>query len=255
MSAFIQAPPIAVPAVTQHDPLDYLTRSTVTAYPKGGIIYTQDQPATNIYLLVQGKVTVSRLDGHGKSVLLHICLPEEFFGEASLSCAVFPEAATAIEKCLVMTWRAEQIEEIATARPNLALALLQMTSRRSVELIDRIEGFAHCSIEDRLAKALLGFAERFGSPAEGGCVEISPFTHESLAKYVGTSREVVTGAMGRFRAKGWLRYSRHSISINVRSLAAQISQPAAFKSANPGVEFGNAVGSSGTGAKVRQMSA
>jgi len=44
-------------------------------------------------------------------------------------------------------------------------------------------------------------------------VRMAPFTHELLAQYVGTSREIVTYYMNQFRRRGYLRYSRKGITL------------------------------------------
>jgi CRP-like cAMP-binding protein len=41
-----------------------------------------------------------------------------------------------------------------------------------------------------------------------------PITHELLAKYVGTSREIVTQHMSQLRRKGLLDYSRAGIEFD-----------------------------------------
>jgi CRP-like cAMP-binding protein len=42
---------------------------------------------------------------------------------------------------------------------------------------------------------------------------MAPFTHELLAQCVGTSREIVTHYMNRFRKEGYLQYSRRGIVL------------------------------------------
>jgi hypothetical protein len=40
-----------------------------------------------------------------------------------------------------------------------------------------------------------------------------PLTHEMLGRYVGTSREIVSHYMNRFRKRGYVSYSRHGIIL------------------------------------------
>jgi hypothetical protein len=49
---------------------------------------------------------------------------------------------------------------------------------------------------------------------EDGSVRMMPFTHALLSQYVGTSREIVTHYMNRFRKQGYMNYSRQGISLN-----------------------------------------
>jgi CRP/FNR family transcriptional regulator, cyclic AMP receptor protein len=68
--------------------------------------------------------------------------------------------------------------------------------------------FSVDTIERRLAGSLIRFSERLGILEDGGFVRIMPFTHELLSRYVGTSREIITQYMNRFRKQGYLTYSR-----------------------------------------------
>jgi len=45
------------------------------------MIYNQDQPSTSIYLVIDGKIKVSRLADDGHQVVMDIYQPDEFFGE------------------------------------------------------------------------------------------------------------------------------------------------------------------------------
>jgi CRP-like cAMP-binding protein len=93
------------------------------------------------------------------------------------------------------------------------VALLQMLAQRNAEFTRRIESFATDTIERRLARSLLRFSERLGSLEDDGSVRMMPFTHKMLSGYVGTTREVVTLHMNRFRKQGYVSYSRFGISL------------------------------------------
>jgi len=102
--------------------------------------------------------------------------------------------------------------------PRLAIALLQLVVRRSLEFAERIERFSVESIERRLARTLVRFAGRFGSEAGDGTLTMDAFTHEVLSQYVGTSREIVTHYMSQFRREGYVQYSRRVIALQQRAL-------------------------------------
>jgi len=194
---------------TMEDPLAHLPRSTITEYKKGQDIYSQARPSTALYLVIDGKVKVSCTAGDGRQVILDVYQGDEFFGEtALLHLTERADQATALENTRLMSWSIAEIEDIVTKRPRLAVALLQLMAQRSVEFGQRIESFSVDNIARRLARSLIRFGERFGSPEPDGSLRVAPFTHELLSQYVGTSREIVTHYMNQFRRQGYLRYSR-----------------------------------------------
>jgi CRP/FNR family transcriptional regulator len=196
------------------DPLAHLPCSTIVEYRKGQIIYSQDQPSTTLYLVIDGKVKVSRVADDGHQVVVDIYQSDEFFGESAfLNLPHRCEQATALENTKLMTWATAEIEDIATKRPRLAVALLQILVQRTVDFTHRIESFSLDNIARRLARSLIRFSERLGVEEQDGSVRMAPFTHELLSQYVGTSREIVTHYMNQFRRQGYLRYSRKGIIL------------------------------------------
>jgi len=196
------------------DPLAHLPCSTIVEYRKGQIIYSQDQPSTTLYLVIDGKVKVSRVADDGHQVVVDIYQADEFFGESAfLNLQHRCEQATALENCKLMTWTTAEIEDIATKRPRLAVALLQILVQRTVDFTHRIESFSLDNIARRLARSLIRFSDRLGVEEQDGSVRMAPFTHELLSQYVGTSREIVTHYMNQFRRQGYLRYSRKGIIL------------------------------------------
>jgi CRP/FNR family transcriptional regulator, cyclic AMP receptor protein len=196
------------------DPLAFLPCSVVTKYKVGQAIYSSHQPSTQIFLIVEGRVKVSR-QSSGAEVVVDVYQPDEFFGESALlGMEDRVERAVAIESSRVMRWSREEIEENTMLRPKLGLALLQLMARRTTDFEGRIQSFSGESVTERLTRALIRFAARCGTRGEDGTVTMPALTHELLSKYVGTSREIVTHHMNQFRRNGYLQYSRDGISLN-----------------------------------------
>jgi CRP/FNR family cyclic AMP-dependent transcriptional regulator len=149
------------------DPLAHLPCSTILEYRKGQTIYSRDQPSTSIYLVIDGKVKVCRMADDGRQVVVDLYQPDEFFGESAfLGPAQRTELSVALENTKLMTWTTTEIEEIASRRPRLAIALLQLLVQRSMDFGSRIESFSVDNIARRLARALIRFSERLGHAAE-----------------------------------------------------------------------------------------
>ena len=77
------SPTAFAPQKPLEDPLAHLPCSSIVEYRKGQMIYNQDQPSTSIYLVIDGKVKVSRLADDGHQVVVDIYQPDEFFGESA----------------------------------------------------------------------------------------------------------------------------------------------------------------------------
>src|SRR5665213_3167978 len=170
------SPMTAIQPKILEDPLAHLPCSTILEYRKGQTIYSQDQPSASIYLVIDGKVKVCRITDDGRQVVVDIYQPDEFFGESAfVSLAQRTELAVALENTKLMTWTTSEIEDIATRRPRLAIALLQLLVQRSMDFGSRIESFSVDNIARRLARALIRFSERLGHQTDDGSVQMIPF--------------------------------------------------------------------------------
>jgi len=219
------SPALMVPSRPIEDPLAHLARTNVVEYPKGQTIYDQHQPSLSVYLVISGKVKVSRLAGDGRQVVVDIYRPDDLFGESAfLDAPPRSDQAVAMEVTRLMSWTSAEIEAAIAKRPRLGMALLQILVQRSGDMARRVESLSVDNIARRLARSLLRFAERLGNQGQDGAVSMPPFTHELLAQYVGTSREIVTHYMSQFRRQGLLRYSRAGIAIHPAALTAWLHE-------------------------------
>lgn len=190
------------------------------AVPTVSTVFTSESISNHLYLVIDGKVKVARTTEANRSVVVDIYHTEEFFGESALLFNLpdrthhWSEQAVALGNVRVMAWPARKVVGLMEQSPKLAIGLLQMLLQRADEFADRIESFSLDNVEHRLARALLRFADKFGVVgADPSVAFIMPLTHELLAHYVGTSREIVTHYMNQFRRQGKLRYSRKGIAI------------------------------------------
>ena len=196
------------------DILALLPASPTEDYGKGATIYRPAQPSKNIYLLVAGNVKLSLMRGDGSEALLEIVRPDELFGESAfLNLPDRRELATVLENAKLMTWPISAIEDLVMKRPRLAVALLQISAQRSLRLAEHIESLSVNNMQQRLAHSLIRFSGRLGTQEANGAVSMMAMTHELLSQHIGTSREVVTGHMNRFRKHGYLDYSRKRIVL------------------------------------------
>src|SRR5215467_4789311 len=177
------------PPAPLEDPLNYLLYTTIhrdfnaqiVEYRKGQVIYNQDAPSTNIYVILKGRVKVSRLAEGGRQVIVNIYQTKEFFGESALvHLPQRAEVATALENTKLMTWTASEVEELAMRQPRLGIAFLQMLAQRTTEFARRIESLSTDNVVQCLARCLIRLSERMGTPQKDWSVKMVPF-HSRIA--------------------------------------------------------------------------
>ena len=101
----------------EDDPLMYLPCSTIVEYPRAGIIYAPGQPCTNIYVVIAGIIQVARVADNVPPVIVDVYRTDDFFGEGALiKLPARFEQAQALEKSMLMTWQAADVERMQTGR-------------------------------------------------------------------------------------------------------------------------------------------
>ncbi|HZT30818.1 MAG TPA: Crp/Fnr family transcriptional regulator [Bryobacteraceae bacterium] len=216
----------AVGSSELEDALAYLPRKVLVEWRRGEVIYDRERPSGGLHLVVAGRVKVSVPGDGDRRIVLDIYSADEIFGETSfLGFPAREECAEAIESVTLMSWTVAEIEDQIQVQPKLGLALIQMLVERGVELEERLQSLALEKTPERIARSLLRFGSRVGTPEEDGSTHIPPLTHQLLSEYVGTSREIVTFQMNHFRDQGLLRYSRKAIEIFPEALRNFLERP------------------------------
>jgi CRP-like cAMP-binding protein len=188
--------------------VSYLPCSLRQTYNKREVIYPPNRHSASMYLVIAGKVKVNRITDDGCDWLVDIYGPDELFGDSALIGSLNGCKAIALEaQTIVMSWTGNEVGKLILERPELGIALLQIVAQRCFDLRRRIESFLSDSVKERLALALIRFAERFGNVMHDGSVGMMPLSHKLLSQYVGASREVITQHLNRLRRDGYLRYS------------------------------------------------
>jgi CRP/FNR family transcriptional regulator len=105
-------------------------------------------------------------------------------------------------------------------------AALEFASTVCERLADAYEGLRSLSFDpvtERLARALLGLADRLGETGARGKRIAYHITQEELARMIGARREVVSGLLNRLRTDGLISYSRRGlIDVDRAALEAYV---------------------------------
>jgi CRP/FNR family cyclic AMP-dependent transcriptional regulator len=181
---------------------------------RGQTVFTEGEPGDSLYVLLQGKIKLSRSSSDGRENMLAVLGPGEVFGELSLfdpgprtatATAVVDSTLAHLENSALQPW----IDD----RPEVAERLLMVLARRLRRTNNAIADLVFTDVPGRVAKALLSLAERFGTPVDDGLRVTHDLTQEELAQLVGASRETVNKALADFASRGWLRLDSRAVVL------------------------------------------
>jgi CRP/FNR family cyclic AMP-dependent transcriptional regulator len=198
-------------------------RLTPRPLARGERLFDEGEPGDALYLVLTGKVKISRTAADGRENLIVLMGPGDMLGELSL---FDPGPRTATATGVVNTELASLTHPDLSAwlldQPEGAALLLRMLARRLRNSNETNSDLVFTDVPGRVAKALLELADKFGRPADGGTTWLQHgLTQEELAQLVGASRETVNKALADFAARGWLRLDGRAVLLLDRERLAQ----------------------------------
>jgi len=183
-------------------------------FPRGHVIFAEGEPGDRLYIILSGKVKLGRKSPDGRENLLWIAGPADMFGELSIfDPGPRTSSATTVTDVRAVSMDRPMLREWISKRPEIAEQLLRVIARRLRRTNNMLAELIFTDVPGRVARALLQFAQRFGSQEAGLLRVTHDLTQEEIAQFVGASRETVNKALADFAHRGWLRLEGKSVLI------------------------------------------
>jgi len=188
---------------------------SVKEFVKDTPVLHQMDPGDALYIIVSGKVKVSRYGEDGREIILTTLGPGDFFGEMALLDSE-PRSAdvTTKEDSLVLLLKRDDFIAHIRKYPSVAVAVLVEMSRRLRRADEKIGNLALLDVYGRVARVLLDISETEGVVTEKGIVIESRPTHQEIAAMIGTSRETVSRVLSDLAKDGYLTIQGKKIVIH-----------------------------------------
>lgn len=176
--------------------------------------FHQGDPATTLYVLVEGRVKFTQLTAEGHQVIVRVSGPGEMFGAvAALGDAVHPAAGQANGDSAALGWRSEVISGLMEQFPGMALNVVRFLAGRVKEFQDRYRELATERVERRVAHALLRLAAQIGRSVDGGTLIDLTLSRQDIAEMTGTTIFTVSRILSGWESKGVIESGRERVLI------------------------------------------
>lgn len=189
---------------------------------RGKQIYTPDQPADALFVLVSGQVSLYLMEAERRPLTLRVLGPGQLFGQVAAAGTdqydSFAEALTPVR--FVRIARADVARQMA-GDGELALALLEDLGEYRLIVSRKIEEVAFKSVPARLASVLLDMAAQ---PDDPHSTVMPRRSHRQLAEMINAYRETVTKVINQFAAARLLEIDRYTITLINRTRLEELAQ-------------------------------
>lgn len=206
--------------------IDDAERRTIVAgavplhYAAGEIIYNAASDRVGMFLVKRGEIRSYILSDNGKEFTLSrmgvngVCI-------LSASCLInninFDVFIDAEQDCDLLFIDSAVLSKLHERNPVIENFALKMAADKFSEVVNVLEQMLFMSFDRRLATFLVTEYEHKDS------LDIF-LTHEQIAKYIGSAREVVSRALKQFEKDKMVKLSRGGIRITDAKALAQIAE-------------------------------
>ena len=172
------------------------------SYKRDSIILMEEEDGSAMFVIVSGKVKISRTSNDGREVILSILSASDFFGEMALLDGLSRSATVvAIEDSEVFIIQRTQFIELLYQHPEISVSLLTELTTRLRQADMKIKALSLKDAEGKVATVLLEIAMDMGK-IKHGVVEIEKLPlQQDLANMAGTSRETISRTLHSFAKK------------------------------------------------------
>jgi CRP-like cAMP-binding protein len=190
--------------VGKRDVDDLLPHLRQRAFARGESLWGEGDPATALYIVVEGQLKSYRVSRDGVELILEIVSSGEITGEVGLfhPSGVRQVCVSAMEPTLCLTIARDPLLAFMTRHPLVMRRMLESLSQVAGRAAYSLTDVAFDDIRQRVARTLLDLAREQGEPTASGVRIRLKLSQATLAAMVAASRENVNRALALFLAQG-----------------------------------------------------
>jgi CRP-like cAMP-binding protein len=189
------------------DDLKRVAEHTVSqVYKKDNMVLIEEEVGSTMFIILNGRVKISRISDEGREVILSILMDGDFFGEMSILDGQTRSAnAVTLEDTELLIVRRENFLRILHDYPQVAINLLKELAHRLRRSDSQIKSLSLQNALGRVASTILRIADDSGIIKQGR-VEISTMPpQQDLANMAGTSRETISRVIKSLTQLGYVK--------------------------------------------------
>jgi len=164
------------------------------AYPKGAVLFAEEQSPRGIFMLCQGRVKLSCCACNGKTLIFKVAEPGEVLGlSATINGVPHELTAETLEPCQLNFAKRDDFLRFLNEHREACFGVAQHLSDDYIEAHREFRALGLSrSAGERLANLLLRWGSGKTKAAPAGVPITLSLTHEEISQMIGTSRETVT---------------------------------------------------------------
>jgi len=173
------------------------------SFKKKETIFSEGDSSEWLYIVIEGKVKITKLSQEGKELILEIISPYDFFGGVAVVKGFpYPANAIAMEDVKLIKISKGNLMKILDRFPSVMFCMAQNLGERMKGTHDTLKNIALERVESRIASLLLKLSKKAGRKTPDGILIDLRLTKQDIAEMVGTTVETSIRTMSKFKKSG-----------------------------------------------------
>ncbi|MBL8951549.1 MAG: Crp/Fnr family transcriptional regulator [Myxococcaceae bacterium] len=168
----------------------------------GEALWTHGDDAEWLGGIVSGPLKLTRPQQR-REILVEVLGPGALVGDVAFSLrAPYPFDVVSLRRARVLLVPVRVLRNLLAQRPKAAVALTVELAKQVMQLTRRVETLTAGTVEQRLALALVGLADRFGEAFPGGVLVPLRLRRQDLASLAATTLETTSRRLTAWKRRG-----------------------------------------------------
>lgn len=183
---------------------------------KGQYLFHEGEKAEELYLIISGKVQISKVTADGRELSLRICSKDDICGELTLftNSPKYLLSALAIEDGKVAAIRKSVLEKEIFQNNKLAFEFIKWMSDHFRKTQMKFRDLVLYGKKGALYSTLIRMTNSYGVRKKDGILIDLPLTNQELGNFCGTSRESTNHFLNELKRKGVISVHKKKITVH-----------------------------------------
>jgi CRP/FNR family transcriptional regulator len=190
--------------------------------PKNQYIYFEAHLHNALYFLKEGFVKIGYLDKDGNEVIKEVIGRGDIFGQFTLlQNNMEGEFAQAYKSDVSLCmFRVSEFEQLLRVHPDIALRFTRQLGQKMLRVENRMINLLQKTVTERFAHFLVNLSRQFPEFLKEQVFEMpNIFTHEDIARLIGSSRQTITTLVNDWERLGLIDFNKSLLKVpNVKEL-------------------------------------
>ncbi|PAE20631.1 Crp/Fnr family transcriptional regulator [Bacillus sp. 7504-2] len=183
---------------------------------KGTFLYQEGMTANEVYIILSGKIQISKISADGRELSLRICSTNDICGELSIftHSPKYMLNALVIDDAEIAAVKKDTLEKEMLRNGSLAFEFMKWMSDHSRKTQTKFRDLVLNGKKGALYSTLIRMTNSYGVHLSDGILIDLPLTNQELANFCGTSRESTNRILNELKRENIISVAKGKIVIH-----------------------------------------